>query len=249
MLQEERYNLILKEINLHNKVLSSDLSTLLNVTEDTVRRDLKNLAKLGKILKVHGGAISKNFNHPFNSNTDVYAQSEKQQIAEKALSLLKNDMLVLMEGGTTLIELAKKIPDNLRATFFTLSPLVALALSEHPNLTVYTIGGRLNKDSSLVTGASVINQLTSLHVDLCLMGANALSIADGLSDSDWDVVQVKTAMVRAAKRTGILTIAEKLNSTQRMSVCAINQLNYLITELPDNDARLMAYNQLDLKLL
>ncbi|HTN37529.1 MAG TPA: DeoR/GlpR family DNA-binding transcription regulator [Arachidicoccus sp.] len=249
MLQEERYNLILKEINLHNKVLSSDLSTLLNVTEDTVRRDLKNLAKSGKVLKVHGGAISKNFNHPFNSNTDVYAQSEKQQIAEKALSLLKNDMLVLMEGGTTLIELAKKIPDNLRATFFTLSPLVALALSEHPNLTVYTIGGRLNKDSSLVTGASVINQLTNLHVDLCLMGANALSIADGLSDSDWDVVQVKMAMVRASKRTGILTIAEKLNSTQRMGVCAINQLNYLITELPEDDSRLMAYRKLDLKLL
>lgn len=249
MLQEERYKVIMKEINLHNKVLSSDLAALLNVTEDTIRRDLKNLAKTGKIVKVHGGAISKNFNAPFLPHNEVYAQLEKQRIAEKAISLLKNDMLVLTEGGTTLIEFAKKIPDHFRITFFTLSPMVALALSEHPNLNVITIGGTLNKDASLVTGASVINQLARINVDLCLMGCNAFSIAEGLTDSDWDVVQVKTAMVRTAKRVGVMTISEKLNSSQRMNVCSINQINYLITELPAEDPQLTPYRQLDLTLL
>jgi DeoR/GlpR family transcriptional regulator of sugar metabolism len=249
MLQEERYNLIMREINLHNKDLSSDLSVLLNVTEDTVRRDLKNLTKTGKIIKVHGGAISKTFNAPFQLNNEVYAQQEKQVIAKKAAQLFKNDMLILTEGGTTLVEVARKIPANLRATFFTLSPLVALALSEHSNLNVITIGGTLNKDASLVTGASVINQLASINVDLCLMGANALSISEGLTDSDWDVVQVKTAMVRSAKRTGVLTISEKLNSSQRMKVCGINQINYLITELLPDDPLLSAYRKLDLNLL
>jgi len=249
MLQEERYKLIMKEINLHNKVLSTDLSTLLNVTEDTVRRDLKNLSKTGKIIKVHGGAINRSFNALYHANNSVYAQQEKQKIAEKALSLLKNDMLILTEGGTTMIELAKKIPDNLRATFFTLSPLVALALSEHTNLNVITLGGTLNKDASLVTGASVINQLASINVDLCLMGANAISIQEGLTDSNWDVVQVKTAMFRTAKRTGVLTISEKLNSIQRMNISGINQINYLITELPSDDPLLAAYRRLDLTLL
>jgi DeoR/GlpR family transcriptional regulator of sugar metabolism len=249
MLQEERYNLIMREINLHNKVLSSDLSALLNVTEDTVRRDLKNLTKTGKIIKVHGGAISKTFNAPFQLNNELYAQQEKKVIAKKATQLFKNDMLILTEGGTTLVEVARKIPANLRATFFTLSPLVALALSEHSNLNVITIGGTLNKDASLVTGASVINQLASINVDLCLMGANALSISEGLTDSDWDVVQVKTAMVRSAKRTGVLTISEKLNSSQRMKVCGINQINYLITELLPDDPLLSAYRKLDLNLL
>lgn len=249
MLQEERYKVIMKEINLHNKVLSSDLAALLKVTEDTIRRDLKNLVKTGKIVKVHGGAISKNFNAPFLPNNEVYAQSEKQRIAEKTIALLKNDMLVLTEGGTTLIEFAKKIPENFRITFFTLSPMVALALSEHPNLNVITIGGTLNKDASLVTGASVINQLARINVDLCLMGCNAFSVPEGLTDSDWDVVQVKTAMVRTAKRIGVMTISEKLNSSQRMNVCAINQINYLITELSPEDPQLSAYRQLDLTLL
>ncbi|HEY8690963.1 MAG TPA: DeoR/GlpR family DNA-binding transcription regulator [Chitinophagaceae bacterium] len=249
MLQEERYKHIMREINLHNKVLSSDLSTLLNVTEDTVRRDLKNLSKTGKIIKVHGGAISKSFNAPFQMDNEVYAQQEKQQIAEKTIKLFKNDMLILTEGGTTMVEVAKKIPDNLHATFFTLSPLVALALSEHTNLTVITIGGTLNKDASLVTGASVINQLARINVDLCLMGANAFSISEGLTDSDWDVVQVKTAMVRAAKRIGILTISEKLNSSQRMNVCDINQIHYLITELSPDDPLLSDYRRLDINLI
>jgi len=239
----------MKEINLHNKVLSSDLSALLNVTEDTIRRDLKNLSQAGKIVKVHGGAIGKTFNAPFQPQNEVYAQQEKQIIAEKIIKLFKNDMLILTEGGTTMIEVAKKIPDNLRATFFTLSPLVALALSDHPNLHVITIGGTLKKDVSLVTGASVINQLTSINVDLCIMGANAISITKGLTDSNWDVVQIKTAMVRTAKRTGVITISEKLNSSQRMNVCGINQINYLVTELSPDDSLLAAYRQLDLEVL
>lgn len=249
MLQEERYKLIMKEINLHNKVLSSDLSTLLNVTEDTIRRDLKSLAQAGKVVKVHGGAISKTFNAPFQPNNEVYAQQEKQIIAEKTVKLFKNDMLILTEGGTTMVEVAKRIPDNLRATFFTLSPLVALALSDHPNLHVITIGGSLKKDVSLVTGASVINQLASINVDLCIMGANAISIAKGITDSNWDVVQVKTAMVRTAKRTGVIAISEKLNSSQRMNVCEINHINYLITELHPDNSLLADYCQLDLEVL
>lgn len=249
MLREERHKMVMNQLNLHNKVLSSDLSALLHVSEDTIRRDLRYLAGIGKILKVHGGAITKSFNSPFRLNEEVYAQYEKQQIAEKAISLLKNDMIVLTEGGTTLLELAKKIPANLRATFFTLSPLVALSLSEQSNLNVITIGGKLNKDASLVTGASVVNQLSRIKVDLCLSGCNALSVAEGLTDSDWEVVQVKIAMIRAAKKVAILTIAEKLDSSQRMNICGINQINYLITELSPDNSQLTAYRRLDLTLL
>src|SRR5690242_13217089 len=149
MLKEERQTLIMRQINLHNRVLSADLSTLLNVSEDTVRRDLKELSEEGKILKVHGGAISRSFHYPFNKDNKVYALEAKQQIAEKTVSLLKNDMVVLTGGGTTMIELAKKIPDTLRATFFTISPLVALELADHPNLTVISIGGQLIKSSNV----------------------------------------------------------------------------------------------------
>lgn len=249
MLKEERQALIMREINLHNKVLSADLSERLKVSEDTIRRDLKELAETGNILKVHGGAIGKSFHYPHHHNSEVYAQEAKQVIAEKALSLLKNDMVILTGGGTTLIEMAKKIPDNLHATFFTISPLVGLTLANHANLTVIGIGGELSKNSNVHIGASVINHLSDLKMDLCLLGANGLSVQEGMTDSDWAVVQVKRAMIHSSQKLAILSIAEKLNSVQRMKVCDLNLIDYLITELSPDSHFLAPYQDLGIKLM
>lgn len=249
MRKEERHKLIMREINLHNKVLSADLSTLLNISDDTVRRDLKELAESGKVLKVHGGAASKSFVAPFNLQNEVYALAEKKQIAEKALKLIKNDMVILTEGGTTILELAKMIPKNLKATFFTVSPQAAITLSEHSNLEVITIGGKLSKNANLHTGTSVINELSDLKVDLCLLGANAFSVEEGLTDMDWEIVQVNKAIVNASRKVAVLAIAEKLNTSQRIRICPINKINYLITELHPESPYLANFRNDDLKLL
>jgi DeoR/GlpR family transcriptional regulator of sugar metabolism len=249
MQKEERQKMIMREINLHNKVLSTDLSALLNVSDDTVRRDLKEMVAEGMILKVHGGAMSKSFVAPFNSQNEVYAVEAKRQIAAKTLKLLRNDMVILTEGGTTILELAKLIPENLRATFFTISPQVAITLSEHSNLNVITIGGKLNKNANLHVGASVINQLAELQVDLCLLGANAFSVAEGLTDLDWEVVQVKKAIIRSAKKVALLIIAEKLNTAQRIRICPVNQVGYLVTEMAPESPALASYKSGDMKVL
>lgn len=249
MLKEERQRLIMREINLHNKVLSGDLSQLLNVSEDTIRRDLKELVDSGTILKVHGGAISKSLVTPFIKDNEVYAQKEKQKIAEKTLKLLKNDMIILTEGGTTMLELAKSIPSNLNATFFTISPHVAITLSNHNNLNVITIGGKLSKNSNLHTGSSVINNLSEIKVDLCLLGANAFSVQDGLTDIDWEVVQVKKAIIRSAKKVAVLSISEKINTAQKIKICDIGQIDYLITELSSDNHNLNSYRSYDLNLI
>lgn len=249
MLKEERHSFIIREINLHNKVLSSDLSSQLDVSEDTIRRDLKELDDAGKLLKVHGGAISKAFHFPFSNKGEIFAQDAKREIARKTLKLIKDGMVVLTGGGTTMIELARMVPDDVRATFFTISPLVALELVEHPHLTVITIGGQLYKNAQVHMGSSVINSLNELHVDLCLLGANGISLQEGITDSDWEVVQVKKAMIRSSKKLAIMSIAEKMNSVQRMKVCNLNQASYLITDLPVEDPRLALYRQQEFKLL
>ena len=241
MIKEERLRLIMREINLHNKVLSNDLSLLLNVSEDTVRRDLKELVDEGFILKVHGGAISKSLVTPFNQETNVYALDFKQSIASKAVSLIKKNTTILTEGGTTIIELAKSIPSNINATFFTISPQIAITLSNHSNLDVITIGGKLNKDANLHTGSSVINQLSEIKADLCILGANGFSLEDGLTDIDWEVVQVKKAIIRSSRKTAVLCISEKLNSSRSLKICDLNQIGYLITELPADNNLLSPY--------
>ncbi|WP_242916241.1 DeoR/GlpR family DNA-binding transcription regulator [Pontibacter liquoris] len=240
MLKEERQSFIIKQINLHNKVLSSDLSTQLNVSEDTIRRDLHELAESGKILKVHGGALSKSFHYPFQQS-EVYAKDSKKEIARKVLQLIQDDMMVLVGGGTTMIEVARMIPENLKCTFFTVSPLVALELAEHPNISVILVGGQLSRSSHINIGAQVINQLSEIRVDLCILGTNALSLADGMTDSDWEVVQVKKAMLKAARKTVIMSIAEKLESIQNMKVCNLSAIHYLITDLKPSHPTLASY--------
>ncbi|PIQ22906.1 MAG: DeoR family transcriptional regulator [Cytophagales bacterium CG18_big_fil_WC_8_21_14_2_50_42_9] len=240
MLKEERQAFIIKQINLHNKVLSSDLSIQLAVSEDTIRRDLNELAENGKIMKVHGGALSKSFHYPFEK-TEFYAKEAKKEIARKALQLIQEGMILLIGGGTTMIEVARMIPDNLNCTFFTVSPLVALELAEHANTHVMLIGGQLSKSSHINIGAQVINQLSEIRVDLCLLGANAISLEDGITDSDWEVVQVKKAMIKSAQKTAIISIAEKLNSVQKMKVCNLNAIHYLVTDVKPGDGALQEY--------
>lgn len=175
MLKEERFKIIMKQINLHNKVLSVDLSEILNVSEDTIRRDLKELADKGHIVRVHGGAISNSLIRPFSADTNVYSIEEKKVIASKAVKLIENNMTLLFEGGITIFELTKIIPKNLTLTIFTISPQIAIALSDYPNINVYSIGGQLKKNQNIYIGSLTINEIYRTRFDICFMGVNAPS--------------------------------------------------------------------------
>lgn len=249
MRKDKRQAFILREVDLHNKVLSVDLSEQLNVSDDTIRRDIKELASEGKIIRVHGGAVSKSFVIPFNVDSVVYATEAKTIIARKALSLIKNSMVILTEGGTTMLELAKVIPPTLKATFITISPQVAITLAQHDGLDVISIGGKLMKNANLHIGASVVNQLAGLKADLCILGANAFSSEEGLTDLDWEVVQVKKALIRSAKKVAVISISEKLNTVKWLNICSASQVNYLITELDSADPILVNFNQKNITVL
>lgn len=249
MRKNKRQEIILREIDLHNKVFSVELSEQLKVSDDTIRRDLHELAQEGKIIKVHGGAISKSFVSPFNNDSMVYALESKRKIAEKTLSLIRNNMIIITEGGTTIAELAKIIPNNLKATFITISPQVAITLTEHENLTVIGIGGKLVKNANLYTGASVVNQLFDIKADLCLLGANAFSVEEGLTDLDWEVVQVKKALIRSAKKCAVLSISEKLNTVKWLNICDAAAIDYLVTELDPDEYNSLGFKQKGITVL
>jgi DeoR/GlpR family transcriptional regulator of sugar metabolism len=242
MFKNERHAFIMRQVNLHNKVLSSTLSVQLKVSEDTVRRDLAELADSGAIIKVHGGALSKSYHYPVQQNS-VYAQDEKKLIAKKAVSLIRSGMAILTEAGTTMLEMVRMIPDDIEATFFTVSPLMALELAEHSLLTVILLGGQIDMSSQITIGSKPVNELAEIRVDLCFLGVNAIDAKRGLTEVDWKVVQVKKAMIESSDKLAVLTIAEKLNSTFKMKLCAPRNIDYLITELKPNDKRLSAYKK------
>jgi DeoR/GlpR family transcriptional regulator of sugar metabolism len=136
MLKEERHAFILHGVNLHNKVLSADLRQQINVSDDTIRRDLQQLADDGKIIKVHGGALSPSFHSGHHTPKELYGYKQKSIIAKKAMSLIKDGMFVLSGGGTTIIELARALPPALHATFISGSIMALFEYSSHPNIEV-----------------------------------------------------------------------------------------------------------------
>ncbi len=248
MLKKERQAFILHNVNLHNRVLSSDLSIGINVSEDTIRRDLQELSDGGKLIKVHGGALSKSFHSSFNS-AKVYAIENKKLIAQKAAALIKNGMFVLTSGGTTIIELAKALPENLQATFITGSIPAALEYMHHPNIEVIIIGDKLSKSSQITVGGEAISKIKEIRSDICFLGTNALNAEEGLTDNDWEVVQVKKAMIESADKVVSLAISEKINSSQRIKICDAKDIDVLITELDPNDSRLVPYKNKGIEIL
>lgn len=248
MLKKERHDFIMKQINLHNRVLTSDLVQLLNVSEDTIRRDLQEMSDDNLLYKVHGGALSKSYNSTFDDST-VYAKDAKISIAKKALTLIKDGMFVLTGGGTTIIEMVKQLPENLQATFFTISPLVAVELAKYPKIEVILIGGLFSKNSQITYGGQVINQLSEINADLCLMGVSAIHPTNGLTDTDWEINQLKKTMLNSSRKTAVLCISEKLNISLKLKVADLEHISYLVTELDPTSEQLADYQVKNIAIL
>lgn len=249
MLKKERQAYILHQVNLHNKVLSSSLSTEINVSEDTIRRDLYELADEGKLIKVHGGALSHSFNEVHFPTNAVYSQGNKKSIAQKAVNMIKNGMFIMTSGGTTVLELARSLPHQLKATFVSGSIPAILEYMHHPNIEVILIGDKISKNSKITIGLEAIARIKQMKVDICFLGTNAIDLKHGITENDWDVVQIKKAMIESSQKVVCLTIAEKMNSFQPIQVCELNKINTLITELPPDDPMLKPYRDAGIEVL
>ncbi|MGL4617506.1 MAG: DeoR/GlpR family DNA-binding transcription regulator, partial [Chroococcidiopsis sp.] len=145
MLTAERRQYILDILRRDKKVLSSELSTALNVSEDTIRRDLRELAESGLLQRVHGGALLASPAIASYADRQKQAPKEKEAIARAAAKLVCAGQVVILDGGTTTLQVACHLPLDLQATVVTNSPPIAVALADHPYIEVVMLGGQLYK--------------------------------------------------------------------------------------------------------
>lgn len=251
MNKKQRHQIILNEVHIHNRVLLTDLAGILKVSIDTVRRDVTELDSLMKLKKVHGGAVSNGFNFYSGRNREIYKLDKKTIIAQKGISLLNKGDVILISGGSTNLELVKLIPKNLNLTFFTPSLPMAIELLNNvsENEDVIFIGGKLSRRSQLATGGSSIHILSEIKADICFIGTGYLDVNEGITAIDWEISQMKKAMLNASKKIVSLTISEKLDTINRYKICDINRLDTLVTELDPNSAILNKYNLQNIEVL
>ena len=241
MKKKERQKQIVHKVMLHRKVTSLGLSEDLDVSEDTIRRDLNELDTKGMLTKVHGGAVS-TIQRLYHYNEDaVFNKDTKKSIALKAVPLLEDGMVIIMSGGTTNLMFARVIPKHLKATIYTYSIQIAMQLTEHPNIEIILIGGRIQKKSMVTLGIDVYKVLANIHADICFVGASGITLNQGITDEDYEIAQIKQQMTHSSDKVVSLITSNKLNVRHNYSVCPINEINVIITDLENNNVDVTDY--------
>jgi DeoR/GlpR family transcriptional regulator of sugar metabolism len=230
MLTAERRQHILTRLNQDGKVVASELVIELGVSEDTVRRDLKELAAGGHVQRVHGGALPPPPAAASFAQRLQVAPEAKAHLAEAALPLLEGANVLLLDGGTTALELARRLPPDRDCTVLTNSPPVAEALAAHPSADVVLIGGRLLKDALVTVGSTAVDTLRQVRADACVLGICSLHPEVGVTANDHDEAHVKRAMVAASAEVIALATADKLRTASPWVVAPLTDVTHLVTD-------------------
>lgn len=246
--QERRQN-ILEELRLNGKVIAIDLSTRYGVSEDTIRRDLRELAAAGLLKRVHGGAL------PITPTTAPFRERErepsaaKEALARLAGELVQNGQLIILGDGTTNAEIAKNLPVNLNATIVTTSPQIALHLANYQHIEIILIGGRLNKLELVVTDAEATAQIKKFNADICFLGVCSLHPEIGFTANVYEEVAIAQAMIEQSGEVVATVTANKLGTIAPFIVSPINKLTHIITESQVTDDRLAPYKAEGIQVL
>jgi DeoR/GlpR family transcriptional regulator of sugar metabolism len=244
LLSAERRQAILSALERDGKVVAARLVEDLGVSEDTIRRDLRELADQGLVQRVHGGALPPapqlgSFTHRRETWTDA-----KAAIARAAVAVLAQARVVLLDGSTTNLELARRLPADEPRTVLTNSPPIAAVLADHPTAEVVMIGGRLDKSSQVTVGAAAVEFIRSVRADAVVLGVCALHPDAGLTTDDLEEAHVKRAMIEASADVVALATSDKLRAGSPYLVAPVGELTHLVAEAGAPDELLDPYRAL-----
>ena len=230
-LSAERREQILQLLRDDGRIVAADLPDRLGVSLDTVRRDLDELASTGLLRRVRGGALPPSPVSPrFVERVDKEIPA-KRAIAQAAIErLVAPGQVMVLGGGTTVLELANRLPDDLEATVITSAPDVAVALLGHSRLEVQLLGGPVNSEARTVVGAEAVAAFSRVRPDLCLLGACSVDANAGVTILHRDEALVESAMVTASARTAVLADHTKLGTAGQWVVGPVDDLDVLVTD-------------------
>lgn len=246
MLTKQRRQHILAVLKRDGQIVAKALADELDLSEDTIRRDLRDLAQEGLLQRVHGGALPASPAVVDFPQRQQIATEAKRLIGRTAAQMIQPGQVVILDGGTTAVQIARHLPPELSATIVTHSPSIAVELATHPRVEVILIGGRLFKHSVVAVGAAAIEALSHIHADLYLMGVTGVHAKVGLSTGDLEEAYVKRALSDRAAETLVLASREKLGVASTYIIAPVTQVSGLIVEPDVDEGMLQPYRELGL---
>jgi len=156
------------------------------------------------------------------------APDEKRALGRAGAALVQPGQVVILDGGTTSLQVVQHLPLTLRATVVTHSPTIAVALAGHTQIEVLMLGGRLFRHSMVNVGASVVEAAARLRADLYLMGVTGVHVQAGLTTGDFEEAAVKRALHERAAETVVLASADKLGAASPFTIAPLSALAALV---------------------
>lgn len=249
MLTSQRKQHILDVLHRDGQVIARTISQELGLSEDTIRRDLRELAQEGLLQRVHGGALPASAAVASFARRETISSDAKQRLGRTAAQFIKPGQVVILDGGTTAIQIARQLPPTLQATIVTHSARTAVELVEHPGVEVILIGGRLFKHSIVSVGAAAIEAISRIRADVYFMGVTGIHPEAGLTTGDYEEAQVKYALCQQAAETYVLASGEKLGAASPYLVARLGEVSGLIVEPELSDDLLAPYTAAGLSII
>ena len=218
MLTSERKALILDRIRKDGRLVAKTFADELALSEDTVRRDLREMAGDGLLTRVHGGALPIQPDLPDFSARRGVASAEKQKLGARAAAMIRPGQIVFLDGGTTNAEIARALPRTFPFTIVTHSPTISGELEHHPTAEVVLIGGRLYKHSMVAVGSIASAAIAAIRPDMFFLGVTAIHPRHGFSTGDFEEAAIKRQIAVQARETWVLATLEKLDAASPVTI-------------------------------
>ncbi|GAB1331598.1 DeoR/GlpR family DNA-binding transcription regulator [Streptomyces sennicomposti] len=236
MLVAERREHLLDLLARTGKIVAKDVATDLGISEDSVRRDLRDLAAEGLCQRVYGGALPVSPAVVDYDARQAVAPDGKRKVASMAAGLVRPGGSVILDGGTTALAVARALPKDLACSVITHSPTIATVLIDHPRAELFLLGGRVFKHSAVTCGAAAVEAAQNVSAELCLLGVTGVHPEAGLTTADADEAAMKRALSARAADTYILASSEKVGTASQYRVLPWEKVTGLITDTDSHDA-------------
>ncbi len=249
MLKEERFEIILRELESRRKVKFEELAVLLAVSEDTIRRDIDLLYRNGLLSKTRGGAMLREKDPLTFQDRQSFLTKEKDVIALKVQQFLKDGMTVFVDGGTTIWAVVNAMPLDIRVRMITNNFSIVPLIEKFKNVELIFLGGNYESDLAVTSGVTTCAEVAKYNADIFIMGTCAVDPDLGVSAISATDGETKKMMVQCARKTIALASRNKLYQGELFRVCSIDSLNALITDLDSNDPKLNPFRNKDIQIV
>ncbi len=232
MYANERYDQILAILKVKKKVTVEKLVKELYVSPATVRRDLDAMQKRGLLKRTHGGAI---LFYSSNEESSLFVREEimkkeKHEICEKCTDLIKSNQSIFIDSSSTVSHLIPLLNQFKTLTLVTNGLSSALLLKSNTNFRVFIPSGFIQSQSNSVLGSSTINQLASIHVDLCIISCAGFDLEHGISEASIEQAEVKRLMIKNANKAILLIDSSKFKKVFISKICDLTDIDTIITD-------------------